>query len=451
MRSEPIAIRDFPFYSRTADMPLELQQLYASAAGSLQHKDQQQKSNDANVLLAIGGVNAIYVLRCGSAAQCAPAALLRNRSACHADEIFDACASRYLWRRTRRLSSSRQPWLLHGLRELTLTQALSEKGVTPRMGTSWLEGSAPFAPTPYSASAHQAASRAVGSSWSRHSFAESAEQRRLRQPVHINSLVERLRPIGAAASVADLAEQVSSCMQHCPAGGISASSALHWTLALPSSHPRPRLASQLVRLVVAVATTDLSAGQIGAGLVNLDLKLGHVYLMPGEPLRAQLIDFDYESTYHLADAHVSAACRALVMLALLAAEARKATDRAARGVLKASALHAPLRALAAKDVVCAAKVESVTRPIFCKAHCLERRTNGAYDRAPLPASRPGAPSYVRSPSVAPAVQLEPPSSLNATACEFWRHLARVVSWCGFLPPTHSSGLLSLLSLNVSVV
>ena len=81
-------------------------------------------------------------------------------------------------------------------------------------------------------------------------------------------------------------------------------------------------------------------GQIGAGLVNLDLKLGHVYLMPGEPLRAQLIDFDYESTYHLADAHVSAACRALVMLALLAAEARKATDRAARGVLKASALHA---------------------------------------------------------------------------------------------------------------
>ena len=101
-------------------------------------------------------------------------------------------------------------------------------------------------------------------------------------------------------------------------------------------------------------------------------------------------------------------------------------------MLKASALHAPLRALAAKDAACAAKVESVTRRSFCNVHCLERRT----------ASRP-----------ATAVQQEPPSSLNATTCEFWRHLARVVSWCGFLPPTHSRGLLSLLqiSLNASVV
>lgn len=193
-----------------------------------------------------------------------------------------------------------------------------------------------------------------------------------------------------------------------------------------------------MQLVGAVATTDLSAGQVGAGLVNLDLKLGHVYLLPeaegarGEPLRVRLIDFDYESTYHLPDAHVSAACRTLVMLALLAAEARKATDRAARGLLKASALHAPLRALAAKDAACTAKVESVTRRSFCNVHCLERRT----------ASRP-----------ATAVQQEPPSSLNATTCEFWRHLARVVSWCGFLPPTHSRGLLSLLqiSLNASVI
>lgn len=261
VRSEPIAlaIGDFPLYSRISSMPQELQQLYASVAGSLQLEEQQQKNNDANGLLASGGVNAIHVLRCGgNAAQCPPASLLRNCSACHADETFDACASRYLWRRTRRLSSSRQPWLLHGLRELTLTRALSVRGVTPRMGASWLEGSAPFAPARYSASSHQATvGVAVGSSWSRHGFTESAEQRRLRQPVHINSLVERLWPMGAAATiVADLAEQVSARATvpppPCVGRGlviidhISHASCL---LALPASQPAasPRLAARAAR------------------------------------------------------------------------------------------------------------------------------------------------------------------------------------------------------------
>ena len=128
-----------------------------------------------------------------------------------------------------------------------------------------------------------------------------------------------------------------------------------------------------MRLVGAVA--DLSAGQIGAGLVNLDLKLGHVYLMPGEPLRAQLIDFDYESTYHLAGARLGrVSC---------AGDAGTVGGGGAQGrqggtpVLR-RAPSAPLRALAAKDAVCAAKVERHA-PHLCKAHCLERRTNEAYD------------------------------------------------------------------------
>ena len=135
-----------------------------------------------------------------------------------------------------------------------LTKALSNAGVMPRIGTFWLEAAVAFS--------HHASSMPL-------KVASTQQSAWLMQPVHVNVILEKVQVISLGPS---------------------------------------RLA-ELVDLVRRTSRTDLS-NHAGAGIVNLDLKFSHAMVDHLGSLR--FIDFDTESTYHLAGKHVGPDCRMCV-------------------------------------------------------------------------------------------------------------------------------------------
>ena len=226
-------------------------------------------------MIATGGLNEIRDVQ---SAKTLPRGSQYN--ACGVGTSAGVC-SQYICRRTKRLSRTRQPTLIDGLRELAMTKALSERGVMPRIGPIWLELAAPFRSTPswtrrqgvasantrrgaFSSASHRLSSGGSPSS------KQLQTERYWRQFVHINVILERVTPLTSV----DLLHQLE----------------------------------RLADLAVTTATTDLSDGRAGAGLVNLDLKPSHaVTAMTGS---VHLIDFDVESTFHLKDSAVGPSCRA---------------------------------------------------------------------------------------------------------------------------------------------
>jgi hypothetical protein len=114
--------------------------------------------------------------------------------------------------------------------------------------------------------------------------------------------------------------------------------------------------------------------------------------------------------------------RRLIQLALLAGVARRSVGKQLPSV---DSFRHQMQQLVDKDTACATKIEQVTRTQWCKAHCLAQRTHGS--------------------------RTAPQLDGNSENCLFWRHLSRVVTWSGHVPPSYSRGLLTLLGLSVANV
>ena len=179
------------------------------------------RSNGSGGLkIASGGLNEIWTIVASE--------LLGT--ACEAGEPTDGCAARYVLRRTKRLSKSRQPTLLGGMGELALTKALSERGVMPRVSTFWLELAAPFSTSNRLHGATHSyksrASRQPHFASVRVQQQRQQEQQVWQQPVHVNIVVEKVTP-------------------------------------LPTPMPAAEQWQQLVHLVEMTAATDLSESRAG--------------------------------------------------------------------------------------------------------------------------------------------------------------------------------------------